>query len=484
MTLSEDSIQVLHVDDEPDFAELTAQFLENTGEALTVETAPNASDAIDLLEQSRYDCVISDYDMPEQNGIEFLENVREKFPELPFILFTGKGSEEVASDAIAAGITDYLQKRSGTDQYELLANRVRNAVERHRASQVVSETEKWARTLLEYSSDYLFVVDNTGQVAYASPSIRRVMGYDPDEVIGSDPFELVHEDDLHRAREAFAETLDPPNDDVTVEFRAKHADGSYRWLEVRGRNLLEDPVIEGVLVNGRDVTERKERERDLQQERERFAALYNNFPEPTITYEFVNDEPIIKAVNDAFVKVFGHETAAAVGEPVDELIVPEDKLEQAQAIDDRVRAGELIDAELTRKTAAGIGTSGSGTFPYRVKIHPTDSGSIPTLPNGRSGSENSNDIGSSSRQSVIRCTSWIRRATSRWSTRRPSINGGTTASSLSELMPWKLWSRKTMIEARNSSSSFWNRRSSGVPLRCDPLPAMEKRSSTRTKSVS
>lgn len=66
--------------------------------------------------------------MPGQNGIEFLETDREEYPNLPFILYTGKGSEEVASDAISAGATDYLQKGSGTDQYQLLANRTPNAV--------------------------------------------------------------------------------------------------------------------------------------------------------------------------------------------------------------------------------------------------------------------------------------------------------------------------------------------------------------------
>jgi PAS domain S-box-containing protein len=77
--------------------------------------------------------------MPNQNGIEFLRSVREIYPDLPFILFTGKGSEEVASEAISAGVSDYLQKESGTDQYTVLANRIANLVSQYRAVSAVEE---------------------------------------------------------------------------------------------------------------------------------------------------------------------------------------------------------------------------------------------------------------------------------------------------------------------------------------------------------
>ena len=108
------SIRVLHVDDDADFAALAATLVERRADRFDVETAPGASEALDRLTAADFDCVVSDYDMPERNGIEFLEAVRETHPEVPFILFTGKGSEEVASVAISAGVTDYLQKETGT----------------------------------------------------------------------------------------------------------------------------------------------------------------------------------------------------------------------------------------------------------------------------------------------------------------------------------------------------------------------------------
>ncbi|AGN00797.1 multi-sensor signal transduction histidine kinase [Salinarchaeum sp. Harcht-Bsk1] len=133
MTTQTQSVRILHVDDEPGFADLVATYLGREDDRITVETATAASDALDLLAERQFDCVLSDYDMPGRNGIEFLEAIRERHGDLPFILYTGKGSEEIASEAIAAGVTDYIQKDSGSDHYEVLRNRCLNAIEAHSA---------------------------------------------------------------------------------------------------------------------------------------------------------------------------------------------------------------------------------------------------------------------------------------------------------------------------------------------------------------
>ncbi|ELZ41966.1 multi-sensor signal transduction histidine kinase [Halorubrum californiense DSM 19288] len=139
MSTDEDAIRVLHVDDEPELADLAATYLEREDDRLEIETATDAAEGIGRVADSDFDCVVSDYDMPGRNGIEFLEAVRDSHPDLPFILYTGKGSEEVAGDAIASGVTDYLQKESGTGQYAVLANRVTNAVEQFRTGQRAAE---------------------------------------------------------------------------------------------------------------------------------------------------------------------------------------------------------------------------------------------------------------------------------------------------------------------------------------------------------
>jgi len=129
------AIRVVHVDDDPEFADLTAEFLQRENERLAVQTAGDPGEARAALAGGAVDCIVSDYDMPRQNGIDFLESVRADHPDLPFILFTGRGSEAVASEAISAGATDYLRKEAGTSQYAVLANRIESAVEQYRARQ-------------------------------------------------------------------------------------------------------------------------------------------------------------------------------------------------------------------------------------------------------------------------------------------------------------------------------------------------------------
>lgn len=143
-----DAIRVLHVDDDPDFADMAATFVEREDNRVTVETAISASEGLERLSDEEFHCIVSDHDMPDQTGIEFLKTVRQEYPDLPFILFTGKGSEEVASDAISADVTDYLQKGTGTEQYELFANRIVNAVDAYQSQQMLTERTRRLETLI------------------------------------------------------------------------------------------------------------------------------------------------------------------------------------------------------------------------------------------------------------------------------------------------------------------------------------------------
>jgi len=134
--------RVLAVDNEAGFVDLTASMLEREDDQFEVTGVRSGADALDVLEREAIDCIVSDYDMPTMNGLELLEAVRSRDPELPFILFTGKGSEEIASEAIAAGVTQYLQKQPGSDQFTLLANQISNAVSQYRAETELRESKR------------------------------------------------------------------------------------------------------------------------------------------------------------------------------------------------------------------------------------------------------------------------------------------------------------------------------------------------------
>jgi DNA-binding NarL/FixJ family response regulator len=166
-------ISVLHVDDEPGVAETAAEFLRHESDGFSVETAASASEGLDRLAAAAFDCVVSDYDMPKMNGIEFLETVRATYPDLPFVLFTGKGSEEIASEAVSVGVSDYLQKRGGTERYTLLANRIENLVAQHRAEEGLQTRIRQQAAVADLGQYALRGCDLDALFARAVESVRR-----------------------------------------------------------------------------------------------------------------------------------------------------------------------------------------------------------------------------------------------------------------------------------------------------------------------
>ncbi|MFB6118059.1 GAF domain-containing protein [Halosegnis sp.] len=144
---------VLVVDDEANQRDLTATYLERLDDAFRTVTAADAESGLEQLAAESVDCIVSDYEMPSCDGLTFFRRVRERHAELPFILFTGKGSEEIASEALSAGVTDYLQKSGGADQYEVLANRIRNAVVRASAEQRATELARINELIREVQTE-------------------------------------------------------------------------------------------------------------------------------------------------------------------------------------------------------------------------------------------------------------------------------------------------------------------------------------------
>lgn len=122
-----ETFDVLVVDDDPGDLDTVDLMLTKLDDRITTTTATSAPGGLDAIKDAPFDCVVSDYDMPGTNGIEFLQQVRESYPTLPFILFTGQGSEEVAKQAILSDVTDYVEKGIGTEQYDILVKRIRKA---------------------------------------------------------------------------------------------------------------------------------------------------------------------------------------------------------------------------------------------------------------------------------------------------------------------------------------------------------------------
>lgn len=258
MTSSSQPISVLHVDDEGTFLEMAADRLERKDDRFVVTTATSATDGLEHLADGQVDCVLSDYDMPGMDGLAFLKAVRDRHPALPFILLTGRGSEEVASKAISAGVTDYLQKGGGEDQYSLLANRIRNAVAGDRAQQ---ERPRHLKAI-ETAQEGISILDPEGQFIYVNESFATLYGYEPAELLGADWELLYPSADVAEIRE-----------EAIPEAR-QHGfwRGESVGIRADGDTFIGDHTLStteegGFVCTVRDITDQTERRRELREER-------------------------------------------------------------------------------------------------------------------------------------------------------------------------------------------------------------------------
>jgi len=242
---TEEGARVLHVDDNPEYIELTKTFLERDHEQFTVVTETSAIEGFRQLRQEPFDCVVADYQMPNTNGLEFLELVREEFPDLPFILFTGAGDEALASEAITAGVTDYVRKYGGTEQYDVLANRIDNAVQRYRTQQQFWDALSLYQRLVEQDLTGVFVVQR-GEFVYVNGQFADIVGRDRENLLGTEPADVLcgpgQQDDI----------FDGHGASFGRECVLKRADGSTTTVEVHGGSVKcgGDPGCIGIVWNG------------------------------------------------------------------------------------------------------------------------------------------------------------------------------------------------------------------------------------------
>lgn len=307
MTGAGDQVRVLHVDDDIEFLEVTSTFLEREDNRLAVETAADADGGLARLDDADVDCVISDFDMPSTNGIEFLNIVREQDYDLPFILFTGKGSEEVAGDAITAGVTDYLQKRPGTDQYTVLANRVVNAVSRARA-----ERERTRHLdAIETAQEGIGIIDRDERFIYVNRAFAELHGYEPNALVGSE-WELIYpEDDIPTIRE----------DVLPFVEETGYWHGTTTALRADGSTFVEDHVLsrtaDGELIcTVRDITDIRQREDQLDVLARRYEAIFEN---PTSLIVLLNPDGMILEINPPALHLEESPVEEIVGKPIWEI---------------------------------------------------------------------------------------------------------------------------------------------------------------------
>lgn len=339
---TETQITVLVVDDDRAMRELTTEWLERHRDVLTVVDEPNAAAGLERLETNRIDCVVSDYEMPAADGIEFLRQVRARDDSVPFVLYTGRGSEAVASEAIAAGVTAYVQKSSGSEHYELLANRICNAVAKTRAERRVEHERDRFRTLFDRLSQpvaEVAYVDETPIVRGVNEAFEQRFGYDADTVVGDSL-------DAYIVPEAYRTEAEAINEHVrsggSLEARSvtrKTADGTREFLL---QNAVYDDGTGGFAIYT-DVTERRERRRTLERQRELFRRTQEIADVGAWQYDVETGASIL---TDEALAIHGLDPSADLTpEQSLDFYHPADRPEIREAFERAQEAGESYDLE-------------------------------------------------------------------------------------------------------------------------------------------
>jgi PAS domain S-box-containing protein len=259
-------LRLLIVEDSSDDADLAVLELSRGGFAVEW-TRVETPDAFEAALSPNLDVILSDYVMPHFDGLRALDMLKAHELSIPFILVSGTIGEETAVAAMRAGATDYLLR----DRLARLAPAVRLALgQKHMAAatelaeEALRQSEARFRALVEHSSDAVLLVDADGQVTYTTPATTRILGYPLDEFVGRGLFPLVDAQDEARARAAFDHWLRTPGQPLAAQLRVSHQAGHTLWVEAVGTNLLADPAVRAVVINYRDISERVQRERELE----------------------------------------------------------------------------------------------------------------------------------------------------------------------------------------------------------------------------
>ena len=349
-----EAIAVLAVTADESFASACRDRLPTAG-GLSVTTVESVSAALDRLRgDETVDCIVSDHDLPDTDGIALLETVRAQHPTLPFVLFTDEGDESVASRAISLDVTEYLVKDGQDGQYGRLAGLIEDAVAFQRRRTRLADTETRVRTLLDSARDAIAVVQD-GRVAYVNRAGVDLLGAsNDDEVVGRAVETVVEADGDDADPTALLPSVQAGERSLhETEFDLRQLDGGAVPVELTATHIewSDGPAVALVV---REIADQRASEHELRRFRRAVEAaghaIYITDPDGTIEY-----------VNPAFERITGYDAAEAVGEDPSLLSsgeMPETYYERLWAtltdgdvwkeeIRDRRQSGELYHAHQT-----------------------------------------------------------------------------------------------------------------------------------------
>ncbi|MHA2425841.1 MAG: PAS domain S-box protein, partial [Candidatus Thorarchaeota archaeon] len=302
------TIRILIVDDDRDLLSLIQRFLVSEYPEFEILSAVSAQDALRIMETGEIDAIVCDFYLgpKEMNGLELLEWLRSSGSTLPFVMFTGRSREEVAIRALNLGADFYLKKdiEDFENLFKELVHHLKNAVETRKMEDALKESESRFRAIFEQAPIGVARIDLDGRILEGNTSLAYMLGYEVNELVGINFFEITNEEDRVKEEYLRNEMLSGIRDSYQMEKRFFCKDGEMIWsrlsvspvLNVYGQPIFTIGMLE-------DITEKKQDREALRESEERFRALY----EGAGTGIFVTNQSYqIIDVNPAFEQLTGY----------------------------------------------------------------------------------------------------------------------------------------------------------------------------------
>ncbi|MEA2033969.1 MAG: PAS domain S-box protein [Euryarchaeota archaeon] len=301
-------INVLYVDDEPELLNITKLFLEKKSH-FNVATALSAEEAFDEIKNRSFDAIISDYEMPEMDGIEFLKELRAGGCDIPFIIFTGKGREDIVIDAINSGADFYLQKGGNpTAQFAELMHKIKQSVKSR-------QYEEKHRAIFDSTGTAMTILKEDHTISLVNAEFEKLSGYSKDEIEGKLKWtDFVTEESLIRMSEIAVNQMRNPDslpEKTELKFIAKG--GIYRDVFITNKSIPGTGEIVSSLI---DITEQKRSKRELAEERERLEVSLRSIGDGVIVTDADGRIVIMNQVAEALTK---WDEESARGKPLTEV---------------------------------------------------------------------------------------------------------------------------------------------------------------------
>lgn len=288
-------LSILYVDDESLNLIATKEYL--TSQGFIVDTAQSGSEALLKITEHQYDAIISDYQMPGMDGIGLVKEIRSRGLDTPFLLFTGRGREEVVIEAIDSGADFYVQKGGGqASQFKELIHKIRIAAQKVRDSRALQKSELRFRSLIQNSSDIIRILDRDGIIRFDSPSSAKILGYPEGSLIGRSAFDFIHPEDRERVWSDFQDVCYNRNNHEPTEYRLKKEDGTYLYVESVALSLLDNPEIQGIVTTTHPIHSLKMAEFRMKKVTDDLAAAYeelaSNEEELRVSFEMLKEQEL------------------------------------------------------------------------------------------------------------------------------------------------------------------------------------------------